>query len=378
MDNKTFSINCDELKKKVRNIRASHLPAEDVIEAILKASANYDASEAEKVPNRIKQQLGNDEDRIERYSEALRMEVQVMANLNGAWLMDDLTRIAREFAVFDSYPFARRCWFGMSEDIDDDHNQWMEYVYYEPTKERLNYRIENLLVDLMNSDFLSLEYAEKAGISPKEIKDAHQELTDLEFHKLLEIKDADVKYALLTKYIGEPVKSGEIAPPSRVRWYMSEAHISNEAALAYFRFVALVQKAYEELDRLQNEHETNHDKLSPEEKAVDEFVDKLNRLVDNCYDKHNGKMCSQGGRKLDAKIQIKRDELKAHIKNERENNYETLEDIVSSGAKTNQKQFKYIGGLRNAGYFGKLTKKGLGIVAATIFGRSATYIEKNL
>ena len=61
MDNKTFSINCDELKKKVRNIRASHLPAEDVIEAILKASANYDASEAEKVPNRIKQQLGNDE-----------------------------------------------------------------------------------------------------------------------------------------------------------------------------------------------------------------------------------------------------------------------------------------------------------------------------
>ena len=378
MTSNTFSINCDELKKKVRNIRASRLPAKDVIDAILKTSANYDATEAEQVIYWIKQYIGNGEDRIERYSETLQLEVQVMANRNGAWLMDDLTRIAREFAIFDCYPFARRSWFGLSEDIDDDHNQWMEYIYYTPNKERLHQRIENLLGELLRSDFLSLEYAEKAGIPPEEIKEARQELTERKFGKLLKIKNADVKFVLLTKYIGEPVKGGEIALPSRVRWYISKANISNEAVRAYFRYVALVQRAYDELDRLQNDPGNNPDKRSPEEKAVNEFVDKLNRLADKRYEEWNGKMCPQGGRKPDVKVQIKRDELKTFVKNECENNFDELKDIVSPGAKNFQKQIKYIGGLLEKGFFGKLTKKKLAIEAATIFGGNAGYIEKRL
>ena len=89
-------------------------------------------------------------------------------------------------------------------------------------------------------------------------------------------------------------------------------------------------------------------------------------------------MCPQGGRKPDVKVQIKRDELKTFVKNECENNFDELKDIVSPGAKNFQKQIKYIGGLLEKGFFGKLTKKKLAIEAATIFGGNAGYIEKRL
>ena len=181
MTSNTFSINCDELKKKVRSIRAGHLPAEDVIDAILKASADYDATEAEQVLYWIKQYLTNDEDRVGRYSEALQMEVQIMANRNGAWLMDDLRRLAQEFAVFDLYPNARQYWFGLSEDIVEDHNQWMECIFKKTNKTRIYNRIKKLLGDLLRSDFLNKEYADFIGIPPEEIDEARQELKDFGF-----------------------------------------------------------------------------------------------------------------------------------------------------------------------------------------------------
>lgn len=377
MDNETFSINCDELKKKVRNIRASHLPEEDVIEAILKASANYDATEAEQVLNRIKQQLSNDEDRIERYSEALEMEVQVIANRNGAWLMDDLRSLAQEFAVFDCYPFARRCWFGISKDIDEDHNRWMERIFKEPTQERIKNRIKILLEALLRSDFLSKEYADSIGIPPKEIAEARQELKECGFDEHLDnIDGADWKYALLTKYIGAPVKSGETAPPSRVRWYMSEAHISNEAALAYFRYVVLVQRAYEELDRLQFEDWGEHDNRSLEEKAVNEFVDMLNKLAQDCYVEWNDKEVSQGGHLPLAKVTINPDALKAFL--EKEENYEELKQLCYPVTPhTNQNKMQYLAKIREK-FFGKLPKRYIAKKAEPIFGLKQTYIAQRI
>lgn len=384
---KGFSVNCDELRKKVRYIRASKLPAEKVIDAILKASVYYDATEAEQVMHQIKRYLGNDEKRIKRYSEALQMEVQVIAHSNGGfWQMNDLTRFAREFAIFDSSPYARLCWFGWSEDLYKNHNQWMERIFYEPNEMRLHNRIKKLLGDLLQSDFLSREYADSIGIPPEEIAEARDELKKRKYDELLEIDGADWKVALLTKYLGEPLESGKTAPPERVRWYMSEAKISNEGALAYYKYVTLVQQAYEELERLSsdsaNENGAGHDSRSLEEKAVDEFIDMINRLADKCYADWNGKMCPQGGRKQDVTVVIKRDELKAFMKNERKDNFEELKAIFSSKGKAARKQCKYIGSLREKGYFGKLTKKELAQVAGPILkltdSESYSYIKKNL
>lgn len=372
MTSNTFSINCDELKKKVRSIRAGHLPAEDVIDAILKASADYDATEAEQVLYWIKQYLTNDEDRVGRYSEALQMEVQIMANRNGAWLMDDLRRLAQEFAVFDLYPNARQYWFGLSEDIVEDHNQWMECIFKKPNKTRIYNRIKKLLGDLLRSDFLNKEYADFIGIPPEEIDEARQELKDFGFDEHLDnIDGADWKYALLTKYIGEPVKGGETALPSRVRWYICKAHISNEAALAYFRYVALVQRAFEELD-------TPIDALSEVKKAIDDFTDKLIQIAQVCYEEWNDKEVSQGGHLPRVKAVIKPNELKDFLEKEKKENYKELKQLCYPIKKNNNHvQMEYIAKIRER-FFGKLPKSYIAQKAEPIFGLKQTYIAQRI
>ena len=372
-------IRLDDLKKKVRYIRASNLPAEEKIDAILEASINYDATEAEKVKYRIKQLLGNDEDRIKRYSKALLMEVQAMANRNAAWVMDDLRGIAQKCAVFDCYPLARHFWFGWSEDLYKDHNQWMERIFYEPTQDRLNNRIKKLLGDLLQSDFLNRDYADSIGIPPQEIAEARQKLKDWGFDENLDkIDGADWKYALLTKYIGEPIKSGETAPPSRVRWYISEAQISDEAALAYFRYVALVQLAYKELDRLQFEDGDGYNNRLLEETAVNAFIDKLNQLAQDCYDESNDKEVSQGGHLPKVKAVIKPNGLKAFLKNEKKENYEDLKKLCYPITnKNNLSQMKYIANIREQ-FFGKLPKSYIAQKAAPIFVLSESYIAQRI
>lgn len=113
--------------------------------------------------------------------------------------------------------------------------------------------------------------------------------------------------------------------------------------------------------------------LSPEETAVNDLIAKVAQLVTNVHEKWNGKMETPGVHEAEVKVEIKREELLAHLNDCKQNHFDQLLEICyPKSAKTNRKICEFVATLYNEGYFGKLTKDHLAEALNPIVGLTST------
>ena len=107
--------------------------------------------------------------------------------------------------------------------------------------------------------------------------------------------------------------------------------------------------------------------LSPEQKAVADFVDKIIILAINTYSKWNNKWVSPGVHKSEVFVVIKKEELIGFIQNEMKNNFEELKGLCYPASSTTKQNFcKYVIRLQKEDYFGALPNKLLAEILAPI------------
>lgn len=119
-------------------------------------------------------------------------------------------------------------------------------------------------------------------------------------------------------------------------------------------------------------------KLSPEEKAVSDFISKINRLAELLSDKWHGKEVSPGVHKPNLKVEVKSLELKAFLQKEQKDNYDELLSICFPPSSKTKAQFcQYINKIKNI-YFVNLPDKNIAEVLAPIVELKATSVRNYL
>lgn len=131
-----------------------------------------------------------------------------------------------------------------------------------------------------------------------------------------------------------------------------------------------------ELEELSNLIEKNKQKIvedeqkpviTPKQKAVADFVDKIIMLAKTAYEEWNNKYASPGVHKADVFIVIKKDELIGFIQGEMKNNFEELSELCYPVSPTTKQEFcKYVMKLQKEDYFGLLPNKLLADILAPI------------
>lgn len=168
----------------------------------------------------------------------------------------------------------------------------------------------------------------------------------------------------------------------------SEVTVDNFARMFYKRanvdheFLELQWKA-ELLSELIAEDEKKKARepinYSPEESAVNQFVDNIMKIANMLYSEYEGKTITTGAHMPDAEIHIQVLELQRFLDQEREQNYDEFRSwCFPQNAKSIQMFCQYIIQLKDAGYFGQLRKDLIASVVAAVIGREVGTITNYL
>ena len=141
------------------------------------------------------------------------------------------------------------------------------------------------------------------------------------------------------------------------------------------RYFIELQWQLEELCRMIDEQSAKstdnaeEETLSPEQKAVNNFVDKIILLANNTYKKYNNERIIPAVNQPQVHIVIKKDELIKHMQAKAKSDYEELKDICYPETAKSKKQFcQFVAQLQADGYFGELPNKLLSDILAPIVG----------
>jgi len=121
--------------------------------------------------------------------------------------------------------------------------------------------------------------------------------------------------------------------------------------------------------------------LTPEQKAVSDFVDKIIMLANTTYEKWNNQRIIPAVHKPEVHIVIKKEELIGFIQSEEKNNFEELSRLCYPASSTTKQEFcKYVVRLQKEDYFGALPNKLLADILAPIVelspGTTNNYLSK--
>ncbi len=118
---------------------------------------------------------------------------------------------------------------------------------------------------------------------------------------------------------------------------------------------------------------------SPEEQAIDAFVEKLTRLVTTCHDRWQGQPVSLGAHKGEATVEIRKDDLLSHLHRQlADSTRPLLKHCYPVNGQSNKKFCDYVARLYQEGYFGQLPQKELADVLAPILGMKNTGVRNYL
>ena len=141
------------------------------------------------------------------------------------------------------------------------------------------------------------------------------------------------------------------------------------------RYFIELQWQLEELTRLievqsaKPKQEAEEQALSPDQKAVNDFVDKIILLANNTYEKYNNERIIPAVNQPQVHIIIKKDELIKHMQAKAKSDFEELKDICYPETAKSKKQFcQFVAQLQADGYFGELPNKLLSDILAPIVG----------
>jgi hypothetical protein len=237
------------------------------------------------------------------------------------------------------------------------------------TEQQCMQRILVVLRELLKSDFLLNDYID-TGVPRDDRKRAVQELRGLRFEELLEIEGADWKYALLSQQLRKPNEKRVIVDENRSGFYIDEMRekLSDDALETFLWFATLTRLAYKELSQLKPITEDDEDK-SPEQKAVEAFVGKINKLANSAYVKYNGQMVSPGVNQAEVMIVIEKDKIASRMQSKMKNDFDELLALCyPENAKSKARLCQYVRQLRRDNYFGKLPNNLLAALLAPIVG----------
>jgi len=247
------------------------------------------------------------------------------------------------------------------------------------TEQQCMQRILVVLRELLKSDFLQNDYID-TGIPKDDRMRAVQELRSLRFEDLLDIDGVDWKFALLSQQLRKPNEKRVIVDENRSGFYIDEMHekLSDDALETFLWFVTLTRLAYEELSHLKPSTEDDEDK-SPEQKAVEVFVGKINKLANSAYAKYNGQMVSPGVNQAEVMIVIEKDKLAIRMQNKMKNDFDELLALCyPENAKSRARFCQYVRQLCRENYFGKLPNNLLAELLAPIVGLKAGSVRNYL
>ena len=237
-------------------------------------------------------------------------------------------------------------------------------------------RILIVLEELLKSDFLRHDWFD-TGIPREDREQAAVELREQGFEELLLIDGAEWKFALLSQ-LRRPAEKRIVIDERNAGIYISEMRdkLSNEAVESFFRFVTFTRLSYEEIDRLNSEkpavrRHSMKSELTPEQKAVRAFAEKIIALADAAYEQWNGKRIVPGAHKAEVEIVINKEKLIQRMQSRVKNDFNNLLSVCyPETANTKRDICLYVVQLQKDGYFGKLTNKHLAELLAPIVGLS--------
>lgn len=230
-------------------------------------------------------------------------------------------------------------------------------------------RIFIVLQELMESSFLKNDYID-TGMPQEDCKRALQELKEHGFQELCQMDGADWKFALLTRHLRKQGERRVIVDEHMAGFYIDEVReqIPEEAAEAFFRFATLTRLAYQELDQIKPTRKKDED-MTPEQKAVEDFVGKIISLVESAYEKYNGEMVSPGVNQAEVKITILKDDLISLMEIKKKNKFDELLTLCYPVNGQSKARFcKYVSQLQRKDFFGKLPNNLLAGLLAPIVG----------
>ena len=234
-------------------------------------------------------------------------------------------------------------------------------------------RILWALRDLLNSNFLLSDYID-TGVPSEDCEYARRELEEKGFAELLDLEGADWKYALLSQQLRSPKERRVLTDEAKVAFYIDEMHerLSDDDIEAFFWFDTFTRLAYQEIDRLKadgnldNTTDKNQN-LSPEQRAVNDFVGKIIRLANTVHGNWHGKRMVPAAHQPEVLIEIRRDDLVAYLRAKAKNDFDGLTEwCYPEDSKSKAQLCKYVTRLQAKGYFGKLPSKLLAEALAPI------------
>ena len=247
------------------------------------------------------------------------------------------------------------------------------------TEQQCMQRILMVLRELLKSDFLLNDYID-TGVPKDDRKRAVHELQSFRFEELVEIEGADWKYALLSQQLRKPNEKRVIVDEDRSGFYIDEMRerLTDDALETFLWFATLTRLAYQEMSHLKPATTDDEDK-TPEQRAVEAFVDKIIRLANSAYEEYNGKMVSPGVNQAKVMIVIEKDKLARRMQSKMKSNFEELKDLCyPEDSQTKIRFCLYVRQLQRDNYFGKLPKQLLAELFAPIVGLSSGSVKNYL
>lgn len=275
----------------------------------------------------------------------------------------------------------RKLW-GKSGQVDETHRRWKDKHRNGVLERDYKLRIHKQLMELMNSHFLRNDYID-TGIPTEDCEQACKDLKAEKLDSLLEeVEGADWKYALISRHLRKPREKHLLFDAENVGFYINDLRekLNWDDVEAFFRFDTFMNLVYVDMGVISDGEEENlPDDTLNEERAVEEFVNKIYNLVDDVYQKWNGKTVQLGGRRGFVEVTIKRDELKKHIEQEKNNDFDELSQLCYPLTTKAKIDFcKYVAQLYKDGYFGKLPKNKLAESVGPIVGLTTGTVQGHL
>ncbi len=131
------------------------------------------------------------------------------------------------------------------------------------------------------------------------------------------------------------------------------------------------------LKKMKN-NEQKHKELTPEQKDVDDFINMINTLAENAYERWNGKMIIPAVHRPEVEVVIKKKQLAEFLNSQRINDFDKLLSVCEPSSNVNLRICKYVVELKNATYFGALPKKELAKLLAPLLGMSEGAVNNYL
>lgn len=231
-------------------------------------------------------------------------------------------------------------------------------------------RILVVLKELLRSDFLRNDYID-TGVPKDDCERAVEELRMLCFDELLEIDGADWKYALLSQQLRKSGEKRVLVDGQQAGFYIDEMHekLNDEALEVFLWFTKLTELAYQEIGRITPAMTRKQKDITPEQEAVNDFVDKIICLAENAYEKYNGKKVTPGVHQPEVEIIIEKEKLTSRMQRKIKNDFnELLALSYPVDSKSKARLCQYVRQLRRDGYFGKLPNNLLAELLAPIVG----------